>query len=141
MASSRARRRRAASAASADVVPGTTGSCRLRQPAWLPARFRTACIAIALTIAALSPANAGDFGRPRPSLLDGLIPPQFWKGPVTGYSGFPLTDLENELRDRSYVLIRPNEPRGKWNLYIAGFAIAHLLPPSMTDYDLSLIHI
>ena len=48
---------------------------------------------------------------------------------------FPLTDLENELRDRSYALIRPNEPRGNWNLYIAGFQIAHLLPPSMTDYD------
>ena len=33
------------------------------------------------------------------------------------------------------MLIRPNEPRGKWNIYIAGFQIAHLLPPSMTDYD------
>jgi hypothetical protein len=107
----------------------------LRRPRWPSAPFRSASLAIALTIAALSPANAGDFGRPKPSLLDGLIPPQFWKGPVTGYSGFPLTDLENELRDRSYALIRPNEPRGNWNVYIAGFGIAHLLPPSMTDYD------
>ena len=80
-------------------------------------------------------AQAGDFGRPKPSLLEGLIPKQFWQGPVTGYSVYPLTDLEEELRDRSYVLIRPNEPRGKWNIYIAGFQIAHLLPPSMTDYD------
>jgi hypothetical protein len=64
-----------------------------------------------------------------------LFPKQFWKGPVTGYSTYPLTDLEEELRDRSYVLIRPNEPRGKWNIYIAGFQLAHLLPPSMTDYD------
>jgi hypothetical protein len=97
--------------------------------------IRSGCVAIALSIAALSSADAGDFGRPTPSLLDGLIPRQFWKGPVTGYSGFPLTDLENELRDRSYALIRPNEPRGNWNLYIAGFEIAHLLPPSMTAYD------
>jgi hypothetical protein len=116
-------------------MPEATGSCTLRRPIWPPALFRTACTAIALTIAALSPAGAGDFGRPKPSLLDGLIPPQFWKGPVTGYSGFPLTDLEGELRDRSYALIRPNEPRGNWNLYIAGFGIAHVLPPSMTDYD------
>jgi hypothetical protein len=80
-------------------------------------------------------AQTGDFGRPKPSLLEGLFPKQFWQGPVTGYSGYPLTNLEEELRDRSYVLIRPNEPRGKWNIYIAGFQIAHLLPPSMTDYD------
>ena len=79
--------------------------------------------------------HAGDFGRPKPSLLEGLIPQQFWKGPVTGYSSFPLTNLEEELRDRSYVLIRPNEPRGKWNIYIAGFQIAHLLPPAFDAYD------
>lgn len=80
-------------------------------------------------------AHAGDFGRPKPSLLDGLIPQQFWKGPVTGYSSYPLTNLEEELRDRSYVLIRPNEPRGKWNIYIAGFQIARMLPPAFTYED------
>jgi hypothetical protein len=96
-------------------------------------RLRLICIALA--IAAPGLASAGDFGRPKPSLLEGLIPKQFWKGPVTGYSSFPLTDLEEELRDRSYALIRPNEPRGRWNIYIAGFQIAHLLPPSFTDYD------
>lgn len=92
---------------------------------------------LCLTVTAmwLTPVSAGDFGRPKPSLLEGLIPQQFWKGPVTGYSSFPLTGLEEELRDRSYVLIRPNEPRGNWNIYIAGFQIAHLLPPSFTDYD------
>ena len=90
---------------------------------------------IALAIAAPATTQAGDFGRPKPSLLDGLFPPQFWKGPVVGYSGYPLTDLEIELRDRSYVLIRPNEPRGNWNIYIAGFGIAHLFPPAYTYYD------
>src|SRR5204862_3747878 len=102
---------------------------------WPSVRFRSACIAIALMIAALSPAGAGDFGRPKPSLLDGLIPPQFWKGPVTGYSAFPLTDLENELRDRSYALIRPNEPRGNWNLYVAGFQITGAFPPAYVYTD------
>lgn len=93
----------------------------------------TICIALAIVVPGF--ASAGDFGRPNPSILEGLIPRQFWKGPVTGYSSFPLTDLEEELRDRSYALIRPNEPRGNWNLYIAGFQIAHLLPPSMSLYD------
>jgi hypothetical protein len=97
--------------------------------------FRSASLAIALTFAALSPAGAGagDFGRPRPSLLDGFIPPQFWKGPVTGLSAFPLTDLENELRDRSYVLIRPNEPRGQWSAYIAAMQIAHFFSRPEND--------
>jgi len=92
-------------------------------------------IAIAIAIAAPASVQAGDFGRPKPSLLEGLIPQQFWKGPVTGYSGFPFTNLEEELRDRSYALIRPNEPRGKWNIYIAGFQIAGWLPPQYVYYD------
>lgn len=92
-------------------------------------------IGIALALALPGLADAGDFGRPKPSLFEGLIPQQFWKGPVTGYSAYPLTNLEEELRDRSYALIRPNEPRGKWNVYIAGFQIAHLLPPGMLGYD------
>ena len=90
---------------------------------------------VALAIATPGLAQTGDFGRPKPSLLEGLFPKQFWKGPVTGYSWYPLTDLEEELRDRSYALIRPNEPRGNWNVYIAGFQIAHLLPPAMIYYD------
>ena len=92
-------------------------------------------ILVALAIATPGLAQTGDFGRPKPSLLEGLIPRQFWQGPVTGYSWYPLTDLEQELRDRSYALIRPNEPRGNWNIYIAGFGIAHLLPPPMIYYD------
>jgi hypothetical protein len=96
---------------------------------------RRLTLCIALAIAAPAGTEAGDFGRPKPSLLEGLIPQQFWKGPVTGYSGFPLTDPEVELRDRSYVLIRPNQPRGNWNIYIAGFQIAGLLPPPFVYSD------
>jgi hypothetical protein len=96
-------------------------------------RRLTLCIALAIAVPAAS--KAGDFGRPKPSLLEGLIPQQFWKGPVTGYSSFPLTDLEVELRDSSYVLIRPNEPRGAWNIYIAGFQIAGAFPPAYVYMD------
>jgi hypothetical protein len=55
-------------------------------------RRPTLCIALAIAVPAAS--RAGDFGRPKPSLLEGLIPQQYWKGPVAGYSSFPLTDLE-----------------------------------------------
>jgi hypothetical protein len=97
---------------------------------------RRLAFGLAFAIALPAATEAGDFGRPKPSLLEGLIPQQYWKGPVTGYSDYPLTDLEVELRDRSYVLIRPNEPRGSWNIYIAGFQIAGAFPPAYvyTDY-------
>jgi hypothetical protein len=96
---------------------------------------RAAVVSLAFALALPGLAQAGDFGRPSPSLLDGLIPKQFWYPPVTGYSSFPLTDLEQQLRDRSWVLIRPNEPRGNWNIYIAGFQIAHWFPPPLVYYD------
>jgi hypothetical protein len=92
-------------------------------------------ICAALATAAPGLASAGDFGRPSPSVFDGLIPKQFFKGPVLGYSAYPLTDLEEELRDRSYVLIRPNEPRGNWNVYIAGFQIPDWMPSAFIVYD------
>jgi hypothetical protein len=117
-------------------------------PARPPAPYRSAWPAAliataALTSAALFPAYAGDFGRPSPSLLEGLLPSQFWKGPVESLSGFPLTNLEEELRDRSYVLIRPNEPRGKWTAYIAAMQIAHFFTrregDDYTDYARMLL--
>lgn len=98
-------------------------------------RVASRAMAAAFALALPGLAHAGDFGRPSPSLLDGLIPKQFWKGPVTGHSSFPLTDLEEQLRDRSYALIRPNEPRGSWNIFIAGFQLAHLFPPDIARYD------
>jgi len=87
------------------------------------------------TIAALGPAAAGDFGRPDPSFLDGLIPKQFWKGPVTGYSSYPLTDAENELRDRAYTLIRPSEPRVEFDVAIARYRFAQVFPPTAANFD------
>lgn len=100
---------------------------------WLS--FLAICFAL-LGVAPTLAQPLGDFGRPKPSLLEGLIPRQFWYGPVETQSAFPLTDLEIELRDRSYSLIRPNEPRGKWNIYIAGFQLAHIFPPAFDEpYD------
>jgi hypothetical protein len=92
---------------------------------------------LALIVAALGSARAadGDFGRPRPSFLDGIIAPQFWKGPVTGYSSYPLTDAETELRDRAYTLIRPSEPRVEFDVVIARYRIAQVFPPTAANFD------
>jgi hypothetical protein len=93
--------------------------------------------ALATAVAAFGPALAadGDFGRPRRSILDGLIPSQFWKGPVTGHSSYPLTDAENELRDRAYTLIRPSEPRVEFDVVIARHRTAQVFPPTAAHFD------
>jgi hypothetical protein len=100
-------------------------------------RIGPLALLVAIATAALGPASAaeGDFGRPRPSFLDGLIPPQFWKGPVTGYSRYPLTDAENELRDRAYALIRPSEPRVEFDVVIARYRFAQVFPPTAANVD------
>jgi hypothetical protein len=92
---------------------------------------------LALTIAAPGAACAddGDFGRRRPSFLDGIIAPQFWKGPVGGHSSYPLTDAESELRDRAYTLIRPTEPRVEFDVVIARYRIAQVFPPTAANFD------
>jgi len=95
---------------------------------------RTGLAALA-TLVLLGPASAGDFGRPDPPILDGLIPKQFWKGPVTGRSSYPLTDAEDELRDRAYTLIRPSEPRVEFDVVIGRYAIAQVFPPTAANFD------
>lgn len=98
-------------------------------------RIATAALLIAALAASSLPSWAGDFGRPKPSILDGVFPPQFWKGPVTGYSSYPLTDIEEELRDRSYALIRPVEPRNAWNLVVASYRVGNWLSGPFKPYD------
>src|ERR1044072_8128332 len=80
-------------------------------------------------------AAPGDCARPRPSLLEGLIPPQFWKGPVTGQSNYHLTDAENELRDRAHAPISPREPRIEFDVWIARYRTVQVFPPTAANFD------
>lgn len=91
--------------------------------------------AAAVLAAAVLPAGAGDLGRDDPSFFDGLLPRQLWYGPQLPRSIDPLTDDEIELRDRAYTLIRPNEPRGEWNLIVEYFRISQALPPILAGWD------
>ena len=78
-------------------------------------RWRGLPIALALMLPGLvqvGPAQAGDFGRPSPSVFDGLIPKQFWKGPIVGHSIFPITDLEEELPKGVRRQLNPDEFAG-----------------------------
>jgi hypothetical protein len=77
----------------------------------------------------------GNFGRPGPSVFDGLLPNQLTLGPVTRVPGDPLTDAEEELRNRAYDLIRLPQRREEWKLILASARVAKLLPPSLLAFD------
>jgi hypothetical protein len=77
----------------------------------------------------------GDFDRPMPSVLDGLLPRQLTLGPVTRIPGNPLTDAEEELRDRAYDLIRLPQRREEWKVILASARVAKALPPSVLWFD------
>jgi hypothetical protein len=77
----------------------------------------------------------GDFDRPMPPVLDGLLPKQLTLGPVTRVPGDPLTDAEEELRNRAYDLIRLPQRREEWKLILASARVAKALPPSVLWFD------
>jgi hypothetical protein len=77
----------------------------------------------------------GDFDRPKPSLLDGLLPKQLTLGPVTRVPGDPLTDAEEELRNRAYELIRLPQRRDEWNVILKSARVAKALPVSLLWFD------
>jgi hypothetical protein len=77
----------------------------------------------------------GDFDRPVPGPLDGLVPKQFTLGPVTGLSADPLTDAEEELRTRAYDLLRLPQRREEWKLILASARVARALPWSILSIE------
>src|ERR1700674_6067771 len=79
--------------------------------------------------------RAGDFDRPAPSIFDGLLPKQLTLGPVTRIPGDPLTDAEEELRNRAYDLIRLPQRRAEWKVVLASLRVARWLPPSILSVD------
>ena len=77
----------------------------------------------------------GDFDRPAPGPFDGLLPKQLALGPVIRVPGNPLTDAEEELRNRAYDLIRLPQRREKWKLILASARVAKALPWSIASID------
>ncbi len=77
----------------------------------------------------------GDFDRPMPSVFDGILPKQAILPPVLGVPGNPLTDAEEELRNRAYDLIRLPQRREEWKVVLASARVAKALPPSLVSLD------
>lgn len=81
----------------------------------------------------------GDFGRPRPNVVNDEIMPAVGNvaarqrgEPVSGYS---FTDSERELRQLGYALIMPTHPRDGWNQYWAELRRTRIGDPVRFDAD------
>jgi hypothetical protein len=78
--------------------------------------------------------ETGDFGRPKPSVWNSLIlspmgdiAAQDRGEPV---SAFPLTDLEQELRNRSWRFLTPAQDRAWFDRMLADLTRSRVLPAS-----------
>ena len=99
-------------------------------------RLSTVPIALLAVLAvsqfSVGPATAGDFGRPKPSVLNGTILPfignnfaRFRREPV---SAFQLTDSEVEFRARAYALFMPVHRIGFFSLHHAELTRTRIWP-------------
>lgn len=81
----------------------------------------------------------GDFGRPKQSLWNDVVLPRLGSkaARVRGeaVSGFPLTDAEDELRDRSWRFLMPAHERSKFDTRIANLVRTRILPPGVDTTD------
>lgn len=97
------------------------------------------CLALPLVLSACS--DTGDFGRPRPGVWNDVILP------ITGsiaarergeaVSDFPLTDRENELRDRAWRFVMPAAERSTFDTLLADYVRARVLPRSARPFDIT----
>jgi hypothetical protein len=81
----------------------------------------------------------GDFGRPKQSVWNDVVlnrvgskAARLRGEPV---SGFPLTDAEDELRDRSWRFLMPAHERSKFDSLIANLVRTRILPPNIDTAD------
>ncbi|GEP08507.1 hypothetical protein [Methylobacterium gnaphalii] len=88
-------------------------------------------------------AQEGDFGRPAPgawnTLIDstGSIAARLRDEPS---SPFPLTDDEQQLRDRAWRFLMPAQGRAAFLDVLANLTRARVLPPNWREYDIEGYH-
>jgi hypothetical protein len=84
-------------------------------------------------------AETGDFGRAKPGVWNSLVLPA--AGAMAArergepVSGFPLTDLEEELRDRAWRFLMPAQERPWFDRLMADFVRTRVLPPRAQPSD------
>lgn len=107
---------------------GATGGAGLKVSGAL-----LACIALAAC------AETGDLGRPRASVWNDLILPA--TGSIAAarrgeaVSSYPLTDAEDELRDRSWRFLMPAHERARFEAEVANLVRTRVLPAAYHPSD------
>jgi hypothetical protein len=134
---------RAEAAREADPTPGSSHasssgarSLRFIVAAKRPARHLSLAV-LAASVAACT--ATGDFGRPAPSVWTNVLLPAIGDVAVRerggAVSSFPLTDLEEELRNRSWRFLMPAYDRGWFDRLVADFTRTRVLPANAFPSD------
>lgn len=96
-----------------------------------------AALGLFLSLAAC--VETGDFGRPKQGVWNDIILPKAGSKAARlrgeALSGFPLTDAEDELRDRSWRFLMPAHERSKFDNRMANLVRTRVLPPDIDTAD------
>jgi hypothetical protein len=96
-------------------------------------------VALALCAGLSACVEKGDFGRPKQSFWNDVILPKAGSkaARVRGeaVSGYPFTDAEDELRDRSWRFLMPAHERSKFDDRVANLVRTRIVPPHIDPED------
>jgi hypothetical protein len=96
-------------------------------------------VALALCAGLSACVEKGDFGRPKQSYWNDVILPNAGSKAARergeAVSGYPLTEAEDELRDRSWRFLMPAHERSKFDNRVANLARTRILPPHIKPED------
>jgi hypothetical protein len=102
-------------------------------------RARRLFVALALCAGLSACVEKGDFGRPKQSFWNDVILPKAGSkaARVRGeaVSGYPFTDAEDELRDRSWRFLMPAHERSKFDDRVANLVRTRIVPPHIDPED------
>jgi hypothetical protein len=106
--------------------------------------LRKPCFALLLSFSAAGCVQTGDFGRPRASFWNDVVVPE--TGALAAHlrnepvSRYPLTDDENELRDRAWRFLMPAKERFWFETAIADLVRTRILPVDLYPADRTAYH-
>ncbi len=101
-------------------------------------------LAVAFCAGLAACVEKGDFGRPKAGAWNDVVLPQAGATSARlrgeAVSGFPFTDAEHELRNRSWRFLMPAHERSIFDALVANLVRTRVLPPWMKVDDESAYH-
>lgn len=96
-------------------------------------------VALVLCAGLAACAEKGDFGRPKQSFWNDVVLPKAGSKAARArgeaVAGYPLTDAEDELRDRSWRFLMPAHERSKFDNRVANLVRTRILAPHVDTED------